>query len=74
MEATFRYGGNDFPVVTGTAGSVQVRLDEIGGGPARGPALDIVTDRSGDNLTPDMAEELGRALLAWAADMRLAGA
>ncbi len=68
MDARFRYAGNDLPLVTGVDGLVRVGLDEA---PDGRPLLDVVAGRSGDNLTVEQAETLGRALLSWAADMRL---
>lgn len=68
MNAEVHYGGNEFPLVTGAANSVRISLDVA---PNGAPLLDVVTGRSGDNLTPEMAEQLGQALLSWAADMRL---
>jgi hypothetical protein len=71
MDAQFRYGGNDLPLVTGTAGLIRISLDEAPGGRA---LLDVTAGRGGDNLTVEQAETLGRALLSWAADMRLVSA
>lgn len=71
MEAQFRYGGNDLPMTTGVDGGTEVGIDV---GPNGRPLIWLVTPRSGDNLTVEQAEQLGRALLAWAADMRLVSA
>lgn len=68
MDAQFRYGGNDLPLVTGVDGYIRVGLDEAPDGRS---LLDVVAGRCGDNLTVEQAEQLGRALLSWAADMRL---
>ncbi len=56
------------PVQTGVGGSVHVGLDT---GRDGRPLLWLSTAKHGDNLTVEQAEVLGRALLAWAADMRL---
>lgn len=67
MDANLRYAGTDLPLMTGISGGTEVGLDETGDR----PLLWLVTPRTGDNLTIDQAETVGRALLAWAADMRL---
>lgn len=68
MDAQFRYGGNEFPMETGVGRGLHVGLDEA---PDGRPLLFVATGRTGEDLTVEQAETLGRALLSWAADMRL---
>lgn len=51
------------PMVTGVDGTVRVRVQDL---PRDTPELEILVNRAGDGLTPDMAWELGAALLRWA--------